>query len=120
MKASGIESTRLPRPCLATIGALVVALSIIGRGSAFTGIARPMSNLNHRVSSSRSGTRAATHLSKADARTCIRTTPQMAAGSSGEEEVGFVEKVTAAWGTVIEQVRCSPQRHHELDRESVE
>lgn len=30
--------------------------------------------------------------------------PKMTAGSSGEEEVGFVEKVTTAWGTVIEQV----------------
>eukprot|EP00752_Nemacystus_decipiens_P017367 g15563.t1 len=64
-----------------------------------------MSSIKHRVSSnSGSGsTSAAPQLSTVDARTSSRTMPKMTAGSSGEEELGFVEKVTTAWGTVIEQ-----------------
>lgn len=84
----------------------MATLSIIARGNAFTGIAQPMSGLKHRViGSSRNPRAAASHLSKVDARASSRAMPQMTAGSSGEEDVGFVEKITTAWGTVIEQVR---------------
>lgn len=107
MKASGIGSRRCPRPSLARI-VVVVGLSIIAKGSAFAGIARPMSSLKHRVIGS-SSTCAASPLSKVDARTSSRTMPKMTA--SGEGEVGFVEKVTAAWGTVIEQVNAHAVEH---------
>lgn len=65
-----------------------------------------MSNLKHRVSKSRLASPGGSPLLSTLDR---RPTPQMAAGSSGEEEVGFVEKVTTAWGTVIEQVNLSLQ-----------
>lgn len=68
-------------------------------------------NLKHRVGSSSS---TAARLSPIDARAGSGATPQMAAGGAGEEKLGFVEKITTAWGTVIEQVNSSVSNVHAL------
>ncbi len=102
METAGGGSRRCRRSFQAKFFALAT-LSVIARGSAFVGIGRPrpmaVANLKHRVSS-----RTAARVSPIDARASSRATPQMAAGGAGEEELGFVEKITTAWGTVIEQV----------------
>ncbi|CAM9393486.1 unnamed protein product [Scytosiphon promiscuus] len=99
MTATTQGSRRWLRPSSAGIAAFVAVLSILAPGYAFTPIGRPMS-IKQRVSGS---TRAG--LSRIDSShdrgRCA--TPRMTAGSSGEEGLGFIEKVTVAWGTVIEQ-----------------
>lgn len=100
MKPSSSRSRRCLRTYPARIIALVVALSIVARGHAFTGIGRPMSNLKHRVSAAPASSSSTIGVGTSSRVAAL----QMTAGSSGEEEVGFVEKVTTAWGTVIEQV----------------
>ncbi|CAM9172020.1 unnamed protein product, partial [Hapterophycus canaliculatus] len=97
MKATGCGSRQWLRPSSTGIATFVAVLSILARGHAFAQIGRPMS-IKHRVSGSAG-------LSRIDASAgrgrCAA--PRMTAGSSGEEDLGFVEKVTVAWGTVIEQ-----------------
>ncbi|CAM9420341.1 unnamed protein product [Ectocarpus sp. 12 AP-2014] len=99
MRVFGSRSSCCQRLHPARTIAWVVLLSIFAGGGAFTGIGQPMSHLKHRVSKSSLSSPGGLQLSTLNR----RPTPQMTAGNSGEEEVGFVEKVTTAWGTVIEQ-----------------